>query len=115
MNNKRYVNGVVFIGDSFYDPSDSSYRQFDSTYSQVMKKAASKYTLFGYDTMKLILDQLSSGASSTEKLALALGRIAGYRGIHSKVTLTSHRVNSEIQILKYENGEVKKIGEISVN
>ncbi len=109
---KRYVNGVIFPADA-YPQEDGS--PFDGKFAAEMKRKPTKYTRFGYDTMKLILGELARGARSRAALAAALAEVEGYRGVHSRITLRGSRVNSEIIILKYLNGEFVNLAEMTVN
>jgi ABC-type branched-subunit amino acid transport system substrate-binding protein len=110
--NKRYVNGIIFVSDTYTASDDSAFISFVASFKNVIGKAPTKYTVIGYDVMKLILAQ---HATSREALMTALSSVKDFQGLHSKVTLTHGRVNSEIYVLQYTNGEVKKIGDISIH
>lgn len=112
---KRYLNGTIFISDSYSDRGDPAYAEFDASFFSEKKKHPSKYTLLGYDTMQLILEQMKSGATTRERLTEGLSRVTGFPGIHSKVSFTNARVNSELIVLKYLNGEIVKVTGVSLN
>lgn len=112
--NRRYVNGALFISDTFVDKSDSVYADFEQRFILEKGKAPAKNTLIGYDTMRLILELIAQGARTREQLALALAAVSDFTGFHSTISLNHGRVNSNVNILKYSNGEIRKIWEISV-
>jgi len=112
--NKRYVNGVIFASDSYLDPGDPVYSAFEKKFTSGLGKQPSKYTLFGYDTMSLLLTLIEEGENTRTKLSAALSSVEGFPGIHSKITLSRRRVNSEMHILKYLNGEITKLHDIAV-
>ncbi|MBI1807413.1 MAG: ABC transporter substrate-binding protein [Ignavibacteria bacterium] len=112
---KRYLNGAIFISDFYMDRHDPAYSEFAGLFYREKKKHPSKYTLFGYDTMQLIFQQIDAGATTREKLTEALSRVKSFPGIHSKISLINGRVNSELIILKYLNGDIKKLTEVSLN
>ncbi len=111
---KRYVNGVMFVSDTYVSAEDPQYAAFDSAYVASTTKHPTKYSLYGYDTMKLLLARIQSGATGRKELAKQLGIVARYPGVHSKITLATKRVNSEVHILQFYNGRVSEIGEVSV-
>jgi ABC-type branched-subunit amino acid transport system substrate-binding protein len=112
---KRYVRGAVFSSDFYADPRDSSYAHFDQAFFSGTARHPTKYTVIGYDTMRMLLDQAAQGATTREKLASALSRLQKYSALHTSVTLTRGRVNSEVHILRYSDSEVKRILGISVD
>ncbi len=111
---RRYVNGVMFASDTFVSSDDLAYAAFDASYVTAMGKRPSKYSLFGYDAMKLLLERIAKGATGRKELAKQLGLVRAFQGIHAKISLLNGRVNSELHILQYMNGKVTEIGEISV-
>lgn len=112
---KQYVNGAVFSSDFYADSQDSAYSRLDREFYSATARHPTKYTLIGYDTMKMLLDLVAAGAVTREKLAAALARLERYPLLHTTVTLTNGRVNSEVQILKYSDGRVKRIIDVAVN
>ena len=112
---KQYVNGAVFSSDFYADPGDSAYTRFDRTFCSATARHPTKYTLIGYDSMRMLLDRIAEGAVTREKLTAALAHLERYPVLHTTVTLTHGRVNSEVHVLKYFNGEVKRIIELPVN
>ena len=111
---RRYVNGVVFWSETFVDRDDSVYQAFEKAFRNRMRKLPSRYTLFGYDCMKLVLGCLSGGATTREGLARALSRVKGYRGLHSTISLDHGRVNNILHILRYRNGGISRIEELTI-
>jgi ABC-type branched-subunit amino acid transport system substrate-binding protein len=114
-SNKQYLKGMSFISDTYLDKNDSRYLDFVKSFSAQMNKAPTKYTLRGYNLMKLLLDKIDRGAVTREKLAGALGSTKNYPGIGSRISFSRNRVNQELQILQFINNEVRKVTEISVN
>jgi branched-chain amino acid transport system substrate-binding protein len=111
---KRYVDGVMFVSDTYVTADDPSYAAFDAAYVAAEGKHPTKYSLYGYDAMRLVLEKISAGATGRKELARQLALVARYPGVHSKITLTTGRVNSEVHILQYSSGRVSEIGEVSV-
>lgn len=112
---KQYVNGVVFASDTYIDEHDPHYLSFVQSFRSTGGKQPTKYTLIGYDVLKLILSQAGGGQSSREVMTDALSKIREFKGLHSSITLSGGRVNSTMHMMKYSNGEVRKIGESTRN
>ena len=112
---KRYVRGAVFSSDFYADPRDSAYAHFERAFYSTTSRHPTKYTVIGYDTMRMLLDQAARGATTRDKLSLALSHLEKYSTLHTPVTLTRGRVNSEVHILRYSDNEVKRLVGISVD
>jgi len=113
-SNKRYLKGVVFCSDSYIDKSDSAYRSFEEHFAQSKKYEPTKYSLFGYDTMNLLLHVIEEGAITREGIARGLNDVRRFPGLRTSFTLTHNRVNDIIHILKYDGTSIVKLEEMEV-
>ena len=112
---RQYVNGAVFTSDFYADTRDSGYSRFDGAFSSATGRHPTKYALIGYDAMSMLLARIDGGATTREKLTASLSGLERFPGVHATVTFTHGRVNSNVHILRYSNGEVKRIIELPVN
>jgi ABC-type branched-subunit amino acid transport system substrate-binding protein len=112
--NRRYTSGVIFESDTYVDATDSTYLKFFDGFYQKANARPTKNTLFGYDTAKLLLSVISSGALSRESIAASLHGVRDFRGLHSLISFNERRVNSALNILRYKGGEVKKLADVVV-
>ncbi len=112
--NKRYVDGVLFLSDSYIDKLYPQYAAFEQSFIRVKKRLPTRNTLFGYDTMKLLLTQFEHGVTTREQLAIALANIKDYKGVHGTISLHHGRVNSNVYILKFQNNNINIVTEINV-
>jgi ABC-type branched-subunit amino acid transport system substrate-binding protein len=112
--NKRYCNGVIFESDSFIDSKDPAYGAFLNSFFEHYKKRASKNTLYGYDTAKLLLALIRRGVSTREGLRRALSEVKEYQGLHSRMAFSSNRVNPWLWILQYSKDQITRIDEVNV-
>jgi hypothetical protein len=69
-----------------------------------------KFTLYGYDTMRLILEQVGAGAATRLEIASRLAAVEAYPGLHSTISLRDGRVNRHLHVMKFEGGVIRKIG-----
>jgi ABC-type branched-subunit amino acid transport system substrate-binding protein len=101
--NKVYLKNVIF--ESEYYP-DNNNPEFTALKENVKKSKykISKNFLFGYDTGKLIFKLIGDGAKTREQLNTALKNLVNYDAIKSKISLDYHGINSELNILRYDNG-----------
>lgn len=112
--NKRYLGRLYFLSDSYIDENNGQYQDFVRSYSALTKKVPTKYSIIGYDVMNVVLGTIHSGAVTREALIEGLSHVQQYEGIHSRISLVRRRVNSELRILQYQNGEIQIIKNISV-
>lgn len=101
----RYINGVIFPSESYFE-SDSTVDNF-----QKRQKQWTKYTLYGYDCMNLVLGKIVGGAVTRGNLASALSATEKFHGKAMTISFISSRVNSSVHILQYKDGGIKKIYE----
>lgn len=113
--NKRYLNGVIFFSDYFADKGDSAYLRFDQRYRLSYSRTPTRYTIYGYDAVRVILDGIQHGARTREALASRLRALQSYPGLHLPITFAGSRVNPHIHILQYLDGIILKIGEQTGN
>jgi ABC-type branched-subunit amino acid transport system substrate-binding protein len=112
---RRDAAGAVFISDFYVNRNDSLYKRFVQQYAALTHRQPTKFSLIGFDAMSLLLDVIGGKAVTRETIAAALEQKQSYRGIHSFVDLTHGRVNSFLHVLRYQKGDVDKIGEIVVH
>lgn len=102
-DNKGYIKNLVF--ESEYYPNENDPEFIDL--KEKLKKSKfklSKNFLFGYDSAKLIFDLIAQGNSTRESLNNALKNLVNYDAIKSKISLDYHGINSELNILRYDDG-----------
>jgi ABC-type branched-subunit amino acid transport system substrate-binding protein len=73
-----------------------------------------KNTLYGYDTMSLLLDLIQSGASQRSTLAKALEQVRDFRGYHSRIGFSPGRVNFWLSILRFDGERIIPVEEMAV-
>jgi ABC-type branched-subunit amino acid transport system substrate-binding protein len=112
--NKRYCTDVFFESDSYVDSSDPAYASFVDRYFRRYKDRPGRNTLYGYDTMSLILSVIRSGAAQRAHLARDLALVKEYKGLHSRIGFSGDRVNSWLRILKFDGERIVPVEEIDV-
>jgi len=94
--------------DLLYIESDFYLSDLSSEYLNEVKGEEYKNYYFGYDGMKLLLDEISEGNRTRESLNESLGKINNYKTNHINITM-KERSNVSLSILKYDKGKLKKI------
>lgn len=102
-DNKVYLKNVIFESEYYPDNDDPEYIALKENIKK-SKFKLSKNFLFGYDTGKMIFKLIGDGAKSREELNSALKNLVNYDAIKSKISLDYHGINSELNILRYDNG-----------
>jgi len=113
--NRRYVNGVYFLSDSFWNTEDSTFIEFFDSFRDATGNRPTRNTLMGYDTMKLLSLVINEGATTRDGIAGILSSGIFYRGIHSPIVMGRNRVNAAKNVLRYMAGEIFKVDEIILN
>ncbi len=102
-DNKVYLKNLIMESEYFVDEKDSRVQSL----KERLKKTKFKFNksfLFGYDAMSIILSLISEGNTTRQKLNESLMKLSNFEGIKSKFSLDYYRINSELNILSYENG-----------
>jgi ABC-type branched-subunit amino acid transport system substrate-binding protein len=110
--NRSYANGVVFSTDAYWEEVDQRYQEFAEKFRASFSKKPTANSMFGYDTMQLLIRVIRQGATRREDVASALSTVRNFQGVHSKISLLSSRVNSWLTLLQFKNRELQKVGEI---
>ena len=107
-DNAVYLKNLIFESEYYLNESDPRVIDLKEKL-KTTKYKLNKNFLFGYDAMNLILSIISAGNTSREQIYDALNKVKSYDAIKSKITLDYHRINSELNILTYDDG-IKLIG-----
>lgn len=102
-NNKVYLKNVIFESEFFPNEIDSRFKKLKEDIAK-SKHKLSKNFLFGYDAGKLILNLIANGSKTRQELNTALKNLVNYDAIKSKISLDYHGINSELNILRYDDG-----------
>ncbi len=113
--NRQYADGVIFSHDTYVDESTQAYTQFARNYMSTYALRPTLNSLYGYDTMSLILSLVREGFTSRQTLADGLARITSYRGIRAQFCLDGDRVNSYLTLLQFKDRSLRKIGSIDIH
>lgn len=101
--NKVYIKNLIFESEYYPDENNSKFSELKENLKKTKYKLTKNF-LFGYDAAELILSLINSGNDTREKLNNALKNLSGYDAIKSKISLDYHGINSELNILRYDEG-----------
>jgi ABC-type branched-subunit amino acid transport system substrate-binding protein len=111
---RRYLEGLLMFSDFFTDQNDSALTHFSQGWFEKTKRRPTPNAIIGYGVMKLVGLAILDGASTRESLVSALSSVEQFQALHTPITLTNGRINSELHVLRFTNGEVVKVGHTSV-
>lgn len=107
-DNAVYLKNLIFESEYYLDESSPKVISLKEKLKATKYKLGKNF-LFGYDAMNLLLSIISEGNTTREEIYDALNKVKSFDAIKSKITLDYHRINSELNILTYDNG-IKLIG-----
>ncbi|HLX13550.1 MAG TPA: ABC transporter substrate-binding protein, partial [Bacteroidota bacterium] len=110
--NKQYTDGLTFCSDTFIDDADPRVKSFGTGFIAEAKRSPSKYSMFGYDAMDLLLKAIESGSTTRESIAKTISAMHTFKGLHTTIEFDEHRTNVLFSILKYHANLITKIGEV---
>lgn len=102
-DNKVYLKNVIFESEYFPDGNDTKLSELKEGIAK-SKYKLSKNFLFGYDAGKLVFSLVAGGSKTRQELNNALKNLVDYDAIKSKISLDYHGINSELNILRYDEG-----------
>ena len=114
-SNKPSAKGIIFCSDTYVDKGSARIKQFGEKYFAEMRKSPTRYSMFGYDTMDLLMHIIADGNTTREQVENALMKMPVFHGLHSTLTMGPERVNNTLNILQYKEGGIKKLGEVAVH
>jgi ABC-type branched-subunit amino acid transport system substrate-binding protein len=112
--NRRYCTGIVFETDTYIDSSTTSYQEFAARYTKAFNRLPARNTLYGYDSARLFLQGIKSGAGTRAALQRATEAIHDFRGLRSRIGFGPRRVNRWLTIVEFDGDSVRRVEEINV-
>lgn len=112
-DNKVYMKNLCFESEYYINDADASVQDLKTK----LKKTKYKFTknfIFGYDAMSLLLNIIGDGNKTRDQINNALMKVSSYNGVRSLISLDYHGVNSQLNILTYDNG-LRKITDYKLN
>jgi hypothetical protein len=106
-DNKVYLKNLVFESEYYLDEESSDLADLKAALKKTKYKL-NKSFLFGYDAMNLITGIIAEGNTTAKEINSALNSTVSFNAIKSKISLDYNRVNSELNILTYDDG-IKRI------
>jgi ABC-type branched-subunit amino acid transport system substrate-binding protein len=106
-DNKIYLKNLYFESEYFLDDNSDNLKILKNKLSKTKLKL-SKNFLFGYDAASLICEVVLKGARTRQQINDALKNVKEFSAIKSRITLDYHGINSELNILNYDEG-IKKV------
>jgi len=110
---RRYVNGIVISADHLMLEQDPRVSFFREEYISQTGKAPDRLTMYGYETMVLILNLIENGNTSREALRLAVNNMGEFRGVIRNVRFSKRKpgVNAAVRLLEFRNNAIYTLQE----
>lgn len=100
---KTIQQNLRFISDYYFDTESRTYKNFVANYKAAFKSEPGRFELYGYDTMKAILQQMEGKRLDRNTLYQSLLNMPVYHGIARNISFSGNRprVNSCAFIMGY--------------
>ncbi len=112
--NRRSSNGVQFESDGWLDARNPLYADFANRFFQRYGRMPGKNNVYGYDVAHLALTLIGQGAMTREEMKNALSRVTSFESLHSKISFSSRRTNTWLNILEYSNETIQRVNELNI-
>lgn len=107
---RPHVEGAVFVSGSYWSEEDPEYLRFRREYRLAIGTTPTKWDMFGYDSMGLLLTAIREGAQTREQVRETLAGIDSYRGVMGEISFDGNRrVNKKVYILRFEDGNIIRL------
>jgi ABC-type branched-subunit amino acid transport system substrate-binding protein len=107
---RQYINGVVFIASNYTNELDTRFREFRNKFRQTTTTSPGAMTLYGYNLMRLLIQDIDAGNLDGSRIAAYLGKVEHFTGIGGNISFASKsRVNNSITLLQFQDGNIFKL------
>ncbi|UCE06130.1 MAG: ABC transporter substrate-binding protein, partial [bacterium] len=108
--NQNYVEGIIFCSGYYFDETSPEFIKFRNDFRLVMKRTPEVMEIYGYDAMSVLVDAIAHRQTTREGIRDYLDNLENFQGLRGPITLKgNNRVNSEIRILTYNNGQIEPL------
>ncbi len=110
---RRYVNGIIISADHVMLKDDDRVRYFQDAYYSATDQNPDRLTIYGYETMVLLLNLIENGNTSRESLKRAVEKMGEFRGVIRNIRFSDRkpRVNTAVRILEFRNNSIHTLRE----
>ena len=111
-----YIDSMLIFSDYFIPQNSYSYQDFQAKFRQEMNTTPTALTLYGYDTMNLVLENIRKGIDTRESMAAALEKLHNVQGVARVITLDGMkpRVNQTLKVLQFTNQDLRLLDTLTV-
>lgn len=109
-NQRKYVNGAVFVAGNYTSELDAKYRDFRNRFRQVTATSPTAMSLYGYNLMQLLIQDIEAGNINASDIAAYLEKVDNFPGIGGNISFAGNsRVNKSVNLLQFQDGNIFKL------
>ncbi|HBY18800.1 MAG: hypothetical protein XD77_0286 [Marinimicrobia bacterium 46_47] len=110
---RRYVNGMIISADHLMLEQDPRVSFFREEYESQTGKTPDRLTIYGYETMVLMLNLIENGNTTREALRIAVNNMGEFRGVIRNVRFSKRKpgVNTAVRLLEFRNNTIYTLQE----
>jgi hypothetical protein len=107
--NQSYVDGAVFLSDTYVNPANFQYHTFRDQYRSAMGNTPEQMEIYGYDTASLLLHVAREKTLSRDEIRERLAHLKQFEGIRGNLGFNEERINPYLRLLQYRVGKIYQI------
>lgn len=110
---RRYVDGIIISVDHLMLDQDPRVSYFRENYASHTGKEPERFTIYGYETMVLILNFIENGGTSREAMLQAAHEMGEFKGIIRNVRFSKRKpgVNTAVRLIEVKNNMIYTLQE----
>ncbi len=110
---RRYVNGMIISADHLMMEKDPRVSFFREEYMEKTGKTPDRLTIYGYETMVLMLNLIENGSTSREALKHAVNKMGEFKGVIRNIRFSQRKpgVNAAVRLQEFRNNTIYTLQE----
>ncbi len=109
-NQRKYINGAVFVAGNYASELDAKFRDFRNRFRQATATSPTAMSLYGYNLMQLLIQDIEAGNISGADIAAYLKKVDDFSGIGGNISFSGNsRINKSVNLLQFQDGNILRI------
>jgi len=109
-NQRRYINGAVFISGQHLQETEMEYIRFQNSYRMLTSQSPTLLSVLGVDLGRYLVQAIDSGYTDARSLVEYLQQAPLFNGLAGDYQFSKEsHVNQSVHLLQYKDGIIQKL------